>query len=382
MSNSIEDILKDRQICICAGSGGVGKTTTSAAIALGMAARGHKVCVLTIDPAKRLADSLGLTELGNEATQVDPKLLKKFGVTGKGELWAMMLDAKETFDNLVARHAEDAEARDRVLNNRIYQQISGALAGSQEYMAMEKLFELHTEGRFDILVFDTPPSRNALDFLDAPQRLTQFIEGKSLQIFLKPTGFAARVAGRGAGVALSVLKRIVGFDLLSDLSGSFTAFSGMIDGFQERAHRVNSLLGDQKTCFIVVCGPQGEVIEEAVFFHSKLVEQKMNFAGVVVNRVRYRLSAGVRNGNGLEKKLAAELDDTKPAEKMVHNLEEYDALALRDVKNVNRLTDNLNGEPVIRVPYLDTDVHDIGGLSEICSYLFTSEKERKVLATE
>jgi len=124
------------------------------------------------------------------------------------------------------------------------------------------------------------------------------------------------------------------------------------------------------------------VIEEAVFFHSKLVEQKMNFAGVVVNRVRYRLSAGVRNGNGLEKKLGTELDDRKLAEKMVHNLEEYDALALRDVKNVNRLTDNLNGEPVIRVPYLDTDVHDIGGLSEICSYLFTSEKERKVLATE
>ena len=174
----------------------------------------------------------------------------------------------------------------------------------------------------------------------------------------------------------------VGFDLLSDLSEFFTAFSGMIDGFQERAHRVNSLLGDQKTCFIVVCGPQGEVIEEAVFFHSKLVEQKMNFAGVVVNRVRYRLSAGVRNGNGLEKKLGTELDDRKLAEKMVHNLEEYDALALRDVKNVNRLTDNLNGEPVIRVPYLDTDVHDIGGLSEICSYLFTSEKERKVLATE
>ncbi|HNA24433.1 MAG TPA: ArsA family ATPase, partial [Solirubrobacterales bacterium] len=202
---SVEQIIDGREIVICAGSGGVGKTTTSAAIALGMAARGHKVCVLTIDPAKRLADSLGLKELGNEASKVNPKLLKEQGVDPEngGELWAMMLDAKETFDALVARHAEDAEARDRVLNNRIYQQISGALAGSQEYMAMEKLFELHSEGRFDLLVLDTPPSRNALDFLDAPQRLTQFIEGKSLQIFIRPTGLAARVASRGTGVALS-----------------------------------------------------------------------------------------------------------------------------------------------------------------------------------
>ena len=184
---SVDEILEGREICICAGSGGVGKTTTSAAIALGMAARGLKVCVLTIDPAKRLADSLGLEELGNEATRVNPELLSDHLDNGDGELWAMMLDAKETFDALVARHAEDAEARDRVLNNRIYQQISNALAGSQEYMAMEKLFELHSEGRFDLLVLDTPPSRNVLDFLDAPKRLTQFIEGRSLQIFIRPS---------------------------------------------------------------------------------------------------------------------------------------------------------------------------------------------------
>jgi len=196
----------------------------------------------------------------------------------------MMLDAKETFDNLVARHAEDEEARDRVLNNRIYQQISGALAGSQEYMAMEKLFELHSEGRFDLLVLDTPPSRNALDFLDAPSRLTQFI---------KPTGFAAKVAGRGAGVALSVLKRLVGFDLLADLSEFFTAFSGMIDGFQDRAHRVSALLADDETCFVIVCGPQSDQVEEAVFFHSKLMESDMNFGGAVVNRVRYRLGTRI-----------------------------------------------------------------------------------------
>jgi anion-transporting ArsA/GET3 family ATPase len=381
VKHSIEEILEGRGICICAGSGGVGKTTTSAAVALGMVDRGLKVCVLTIDPAKRLADSLGLEELGNEATRVDPKLLAKSGVTGKGELWAMMLDAKETFDNLIARHAEDAEARDRVLNNRIYQQISGALAGSQEYMAMEKLFELHSEGRFDLLVLDTPPSRNALDFLDAPTRLTQFIEGRSLQLFIRPTGFAARVATRGTGVVLSILKRILGFDLLADLSEFFTAFSGMIDGFQDRAHRVNSLLRDDETAFVIVCGPQGEPIEEAVFFHSKLMEANMNFAGAVVNRVRYRLGTKVPKLGSLRERIEAETGDADLADRAARNLIEYDQLARRDEENVKRLRERLKGEPVIRVPYLDTDVHDIDGLCEINHFLFADEETRVERAT-
>ena len=380
---SVQSLIEGREIVICAGSGGVGKTTTSAAIALGMAARGRKVCVLTIDPAKRLADSLGLKELGNEASKVNPKLLRDQGVdpANGGELWAMMLDAKETFDALVARHAEDAEARDRVLNNRIYQQISGALAGSQEYMAMEKLFELHSEGRFDLLVLDTPPSRNALDFLDAPQRLTQFIEGKSLQVFIRPTGFAARVASRGTGVALSVLKRIVGFDLIADLSEFFTAFSGMIDGFQDRAHRVSSLLADDRTSFLIICGPQGEPIEEAVFFHSKLVESGMNFSGAVVNRVRYRLGTHQPRVRDLASRIGAELDDEDLSERLARNLAEYDVLALRDQRNIQKLTDALSGEPVIRIPYLDTDVHDIAGLCQINNFLFTDEEDRVAQAT-
>ncbi len=380
---SVESVIEGREVVICAGSGGVGKTTTSAAIALGMAARGKRVCVLTIDPAKRLADSLGLEELGNEATQVDPKLLEAEGIdtANGGELWAMMLDAKETFDALVARHAEDAEARDRVLNNRIYQQISGALAGSQEYMAMEKLFELHSEGRFDLLVLDTPPSRNALDFLDAPTRLTQFIEGKSLQIFIKPTGLAARVASRGTGVVLSVLKRLVGFDLLADLSEFFTAFSGMIDGFQDRAHRVNSLLSDEQTSFLIICGPQGEPIKEAVFFHSKLIENQMHFGGAVVNRVRYRLGTRQVKVKELASRLDAELKDEDLSGRLARNLSEYDVLAVRDQKNIEQLTRALNGEPVIRIPYLDTDVHDIAGLCQINAFLFEDEEERVRLAT-
>jgi len=377
---AVDEILEGKDICICAGSGGVGKTTAAAAIATGMAARGLRVCVLTIDPAKRLADSLGLRELGNEATKVDPALFERHGIEMKGELWAMMLDAKATFDELVARQAPDEESRDRVLDNRIYQQISSALAGSQEYMAMEKLFELHTEGRFDLLVLDTPPSRNALDFLDAPRRLTQFIEGRSLRVFMRPTGLAARVAGRGASVALSVLKRIVGFDLLADLAEFFGAFSGMVDGFQARAKRVNSLLADPHTCFLVVCGPQGEPIDEAVYFHRKLVEAKLPFGGVIVNKVHYPAERLRGDGADLEATLTERLDDADLARRVAENFSDYQALAERDARNIEHLATELHTKGVIRVPYLDEDVHDLGGLAEINRYLFASSEQRIEIA--
>ena len=298
---NVAEILSERKIAICAGSGGVGKTTTSAALAAGLAARGKKVAVLTIDPAKRLADSLGLEELGNEPRQVDPKLFERAGFPMEGELWAMMLDAKATFDELVRKHAEDEETRDRILQNRIYRQISNALAGSQEYMAMEKLFEIHQEGRFDFLVLDTPPSRNALDFLDAPKRLTQFIEGRGMQMFMKPTGMAAKVVGKGSSVAFGMLKKVVGIDLLSDLGEFFQAFSGMVDGFRERAERVNELLADPSTSFMIVCGPQGEPIEEAVYFHRKLVEAKLPVGGVIVNKVHYESEADLERGRHLRR---------------------------------------------------------------------------------
>jgi anion-transporting ArsA/GET3 family ATPase len=377
---AVGDILEGKDICICAGSGGVGKTTTSAAIATGMAARGLKVCVLTIDPAKRLADSLGLKELGNEAKRVDPALFEQQGVEIKGELWAMMLDAKATFDELVARQAPDEEARDRVLNNRIYQQISNALAGSQEYMAKQKLFKLHSEGRVVLLVLDTPPSRNELVFLDAPKRLTQFIEGRSLRVFMKPTGLAAKVAGRGASVALSVFKRIVGFDLLADLAEFFNAFSGMVDGFQARAKRVNSLLGDSRTCFLVVCGPQGEPVDEAVYFHRKLVEAKLPFGGVIVNKVHYPAEQLRGDSDDLEGALSEKLGDEGLASRVAENFADYQALAERDARNIERLAKELRAQGVIRVPYLDEDVHDLAGLTEINRYLFASSEERIEIA--
>jgi anion-transporting ArsA/GET3 family ATPase len=377
---TIPDILEGRQICICAGSGGVGKTTTSAAIATGMAARGMKACVLTIDPAKRLADSLGLEQLGNEARRVDPALFEAQGVEIEGELWAMMLDAKATFDELVRRHAPDEETRDRVLSNRIYQQISNALAGSQEYMAMEKLFELHSEGQFDLLVLDTPPTRNALDFLDAPRRLTQFIEGRSMKVFMKPTGIAARVAGRGASVALSVMKRIVGFDLLSDLQEFFSSMSGMVDGFQERAKRVNELLADPATSFLVVCGPQGEPISEAVYFHRKLVDAKLPFGAVIVNKVHYPSEHLRGDGEDLRRALTDVLRDEGLAERVGANFADYQALAERDAENIDHLAAELQTDRVIRVPYLDEDVHDLAGLAQINRYLFATAEERVAIA--
>jgi anion-transporting ArsA/GET3 family ATPase len=379
----VVELLEGKRVCICAGSGGVGKTTSSAAIAAGMAARGKKVAVLTIDPAKRLADSLGLPELGNEERQVDPKLFAEAGIdTEGGELWAMMLDAKATFDELVRRHAPDAETRDRILSNRIYQQLSNALAGSQEYMAMEKLFELYAEDRYDLLVLDTPPSRNALDFLEAPRRLMQFIEGRALQVFMKPTGLGMKVFGRGTSMMFSVLRRITGVEVLEDLSEFFQAFSGMVGGFRERAKRVNELLANPETCFLVVCAPQGEPITEAVYFHRKLVEAELPFGGVIVNKVHYESELPAYD-ESLDRELVDALGDEDLARRVISNFDDYRAIAARDQRNIKRLTAEMRARLVIQVPYLDADVHDLDGLMRINDYLFASgARERTVIAAE
>jgi anion-transporting ArsA/GET3 family ATPase len=376
----VADLLEGKKVCICAGSGGVGKTTTSAAIAAGMAARGKKVAVLTIDPAKRLADSLGLPELGNVERRVDTTVLENGGGEGGGELWAMMLDAKATFDEVIAKHAPDEETRDRILENRIYQQLSNALAGSQEYMAMERLFELHQEDRYDLLVLDTPPTRNALDFLDAPRRLTQFIEGRSLQVFMRPTGLGMRLFGRGTSMMFSILRRLTGVDLLEDISEFFQAFSGMVGGFQERAKRVNELLADRHTAFLVVCGPQGEPIEEAVYFHRKLVEAKLPFEGVVVNKVHFESEYEVAPDEDVVGELIEAIEDDDLATRAAASLADHRALARRDRRNIERLRAELRARPVIQVPYLDEDVHDLPGLMEINRYLFATDPEREALA--
>ncbi len=369
---NVEAMLRGKAICVCAGSGGVGKTTTAAAIATGMAARGKKVAVLTIDPARRLANSLGLEELGNEARRIDDERLAKAGVAleGKGELWAMMLDAKRTFDELIENNAPDSETRDAVLGNRIYQELSSAVAGSQEYMAMEKLYELHEQGEYDLLVLDTPPTRNALDFLDAPKRLSRFIDSRSLQFFTGGGLRGFKLFSRGTGAIFAVMKKATGIDLLQDLSEFFRSFGEMAGGFRERAERVNELLADKGTSFVVVTSPARDSIDEAVFFNRRLRERNMPFGGVVVNRMHTESGSGGTNG-ALEGDLASVLDDAL-AQRVARNFEDYRALAERDQENVTKLAAELEGEPLIIVPYLDDDVHDVAGLAVMNEHLFAS----------
>ena len=344
------EVLEGRRIVVCAGAGGVGKTTTAAAIAMGMAERGLKVAVVTIDPARRLADSLGLEELGDEPHRVDGDF--------EGELWAMMLDSKRTFDALIERLAPDESTRDEVLSNRIYQQLSNSVAGSQEFTAIAKLYELDQAGDYDLLVLDTPPSRNALDFLDAPGRLSGFFQGRAIKMFLRPTG----LLGRGTGMVFGLLERITGVDLLHDLSVFFRALGGMIDGFTERARRVGALLEDPGTTFVIVTAPRHDPVEEAIFFHRKLAEASMPFGGLVVNRMHPAVE--------MDGPLPPELDEDLAArvETAAHELA---ALAVREAAYVEHLRTALGDPPTIVVPELDGDVHDVEGLALMREHLFS-----------
>jgi anion-transporting ArsA/GET3 family ATPase len=379
---NVADTLRERRVCVCGGSGGVGKTTIAAAIAMGMAAAGGRVAVVTIDPARRLANSLGLEELGNEPRLVDPALFEAAGVEMEGELWAMMLDPKRTFDEVIARLAPDPRTRDEILANRIYRELSNAVAGSQEYTAMSKLYDLHREGDFDLLVLDTPPSRNALDFLDAPDRLTQFLEGRALHVFLRPGGLAGRVVGRGTGVVFSVLKRLTGVDLLEDLSVFFRSLSGLLDGFRERARQVDALLSDPGTLFLLVTSPEREPIDEAIYFWRKLKAARMPFGGVIVNRVHHD-EAPDAEPEEVAGALADELG-ARLAERVAANLRDYQVLARRDTENIAHLARRLDDEGRLAlVPYLDEDVHDVGGLARVQRYLFATDAERaRMLAAE
>ncbi len=377
---NVAELLEGKRICICAGSGGVGKTTTSAAIAMGMAARGLKVVVVTIDPARRLATSLGLEDLGNEPRRVEPERFAEHDLEMKGELWAMMLDAKRTFDELIDRLAPDAATREEILSNRIYQELSSAVAGSQEFTAIAKLYELDREGGFDLIVLDTPPSRNALDFLDAPDRLTDFFEGRALKVFLRPTGLGMKIVGRGTGVVFGVLKRVTGIDLLQDLSVFFRALGGLVDGFRERAKQVKRLLGDPRTTFLLVTSPEREPVDEAIFFWSKLREAKMPFGGLVVNRVHHD-ALGEASTEDVVAALDGELDP-KLAAKAAENLRDYHVLAVRDRDSVARLAEQLDSPATIEVPHLDDDVHDVEGLLQVQRYLFASDAARKKLLAD
>jgi anion-transporting ArsA/GET3 family ATPase len=368
-------LLDGRRVCVMAGSGGVGKTTTAAAIAMGMAARGLRVAVVTIDPAQRLADALGLDALGNEPHRVAPEAFAAAGVALDGELWAMTLDVKRTFDDLVARLAPDARTREQILANRIYRELSGAIAGSQEFTAVAKVDELAREGGFDLLVLDTPPSRNALDFLDAPERLAHFFEGRALRALLRPTGAGARLLGRGAGLMLGLLGRVTGAELLRDLSDFFRLLSGLVGGFRERAAQVEALLRDPATAFLLVSTPEREPIDEALAFRAHLDAAGMTLGGAIVNRVHVD-ELGEREPGDVEPLLVTEAGlPPALAQRVAAAFHDEHALARRDAANVARLAERLGpAVALIEVPQLDEDVHDVAGLVRLRRWLFAARE--------
>jgi anion-transporting ArsA/GET3 family ATPase len=377
---SVAELLEGKRVCVCGGSGGVGKTTTSAAIALGMAARGAKVAVVTIDPAKRLANALGLQELENEPRRVEPERLAGGGLEIRGELWAMMLDPKRTFDELIDRVAADPARAQEIKENRVYRELSTAVSGSQEFTAVAKLYELDRDGDFDLLVLDTPPSRNALDFLDAPGRLTSFLEGRALKTFIRPTGLGMRVLGRGAAPLLGALRRVTGVDLLSDLSTFFALLGDMTDDFSQRAAQVELMLKSDTTAFVLVTSAQRAAIDEAIWFRRTLADSGLPFAGVIVNRVHHDV-LGDAEPDDVIAALGAELPAGLAA-RVAANFNDYHLLARRDQRNLVRLTTELGDSPLLLVPHLDDDVHDVQGLLRVHRYLFASDAERERLIAD
>jgi anion-transporting ArsA/GET3 family ATPase len=364
MSDRFSSRLADLRVVICAGAGGVGKTTVAATIALGLAARGQKVAVVTIDPARRLAEALGLAELGNRPQRVAPERFAETGLSLEGELWAMMLDVKRTFDELVELLAPDASTAQQILGNRVYRQLSSAVAGSQEYTAMAKLFELHHEGGYDVIVLDTPPSRSAVDFLTAPQRLDAFLGGRALRLFLRPSGAVFRMAG----LVLGALKRIVGARMLDDLTSFFTLLSGLLDGLRERAADVQGLLGLSSTGFVVVTAPSEPPMQEAEYLAGQLDRMGLHRRALVVNRIHPVDPAGLDAdavAEGLEPALGTAL-----AERVARGHAALQVLARREADAIARLAAAVpDAEPVLLLDRA-ADVHDLAGLAALYSELF------------
>jgi anion-transporting ArsA/GET3 family ATPase len=360
--------LKGKQVCVCVGAGGVGKTTVSAAIGLGLAMRGRKVVVLSIDPAKRLASALGLAALPGEPHRIEPHTLAEHGIQARGELWAMVLDSKRTFDDLIGRLAPDEKVREEVLSNRIYREVSSAVAGSQEFTAVAKLFELYNDGAWDTIVLDTPPSRDALDFLDAPDRLTRFLEGRALKVLLAPGGVTRGLLGRGTGLMFSMFARVTGVDMLGELSGFFGSLSSLTGGLRERARGVERLLRDPLTGFLIVTSPEHEPAREAVFLHAQLVREQMALSGLIVNRMHER-GLDVYTPEQVTRLLSGELGDSL-ARRVASNLADFDVLAQRDSASVAMLSEQLGEPDPLIVAQLDRDVQDLGGLRLVAERLF------------
>lgn len=361
MKGSLNEIL-EQEIVVCAGSGGVGKTTISAAIALEGARRGRKTLVITIDPAKRLANSLGLKKLSNKPKRISSKLFEKAGLD-PAPLDAMMLDTKTTFDELIHKHARSPQRAEAIVNNRFYQSLSGALSGTHEYMAMEKLYELATEANYDLIVIDTPPTRDALDFLEAPKRMTGFLEGRLLKWFLLPAIGGGKGLLRAVNFAaanfLRIVRRIIGAELLKDTAEFLANFEGMYEGFKQRAQVVYELLRKETTAFVVVTAPTEQAVDEALFFATTLNSYNLPFGGVVVNRVhpRFEVDLNERTGSPL-------------VDRLIAIAEEFQQVSRREERSLERLRAECPQEAWARVPYLTTEVADLPALTQVAAAIF------------
>ncbi len=372
---AVDDLLTDpaTQVVVCCGSGGVGKTTTAAALALRAAERGRKVVVLTIDPARRLAQAMGIERLDNEPRPVP-------GVDGAsgGSLDAMMLDMKRTFDEVVESQASPEKAA-QILANPFYVALSSSFAGTQEYMAMEKLGQLRRmsagTGRWDLIVVDTPPARSALDFLDAPERLAGFLDGRFIRLLLAPARGPARLMTAGFSAVTNTMAKIVGAQVLKDLQMFVAAFDTLFGGFRQRAQKTFEMLQDDQTAFLVVASPEADALREAAFFVERLAGEEMPLAGLVVNR------AGLAGGSlSAEQAIAAaerlESDGTSQSSDvpgLTAGLLRLHADRLRLVARETRLRQRFAaahpGVPTVVVPALPSDVHDLAGLRRIGALL-------------
>ena len=351
--SGLQEVVAERSIVICSGSGGVGKTTVSAAFGVEGARLGRRTCVVTIDPARRLADALGLESLGNTPHRIEGPW--------PGELSALMLDPKRTFDELVRRYAETPEQAEGILANRLYRNLSGALSGTQEYMAMEKLYELAEGGQFDLVVVDTPPTRNALDFLDAPRRLTRFLGHRLFQMLLMPTRAYLRAVSVATQALLRTLSKVAGAEIVQDAVTFFQAFEGMEEGFRTRADHMRQLLARRSTAFVLVTSPRPDVVVEAGWFADKLNESGLAVDGLVVNRVHPAFGAH------------DDLPETTPGTALaalVENLRLHERVHRREEEIVADLVTEVAPAPVVRVPLLDVDVHDVAGLMVVADHVF------------
>jgi anion-transporting ArsA/GET3 family ATPase len=374
------ELIAKRRILICVGSGGVGKTTTAAALALAGARAGRRTLVLTIDPAKRLANSLGIDALDHAEREVPREKLGPMNGSGDGALWAMMLDQKLAFDEIVERYAKDAASRDRIMRNRIYRQISTTLTGSHEYAAMAKLHAIAAGKRYDLIVLDTPPSANAVDFLDAPEKLANAIDSPAIQWLIKPyveSGhFSFKLIGMSGAFVLKRIAKFVGSQFLEDMAQFVTEFNAILGGFRDRAREVFQLLRGDEVAFVLVCSPERLTVDEALAFHARLQASRMPLGGFVVNRVHASGPPAPAEAEVVERLRArpelqgvAGDDVARTAADLQRTYVDFQSLAAIDAREVGRIRQVAGAAPVVEVPLFDHDVHDVAGLTELGGYL-------------